>query len=398
MKRLLLLGGSAQQVPAIKYANEQGYYTILCDYLSDNPGQHVANKFYNESTTDLDSVLKIATNEKIDGILAYASDPAAPTAAFVAEKLGLPTNTYNAVTTLAFKNKFRNFLQKNNFNCPRAMSFYSYEEANKNISKFTFPVMIKPIDSSGSKGVSKVLNIDDFENLFNYAMDNSRLKEIIVEEFIEQDHSYMVGGDCFVINGKVSYWGLLNCHRSHKVNPLVPVGKSYPLVLSEDRTLKIKKEIQRLVKLLDIKFGGFNVEIMVDSEDRVFIIEMGPRNGGNMIPDFLQEINGVNLIEASVETAIDSKYPAISFHENDGFYGSYNIHTEKNGFLDDIIYKNGIENCIIKKIIYKQKNDSVNYFNSSNKVIGIIFLKFENQQEQLNFFNNPEKWIEIIVK
>lgn len=398
MKRLLLLGGSAQQVPAIEYANEQGYYTILCDYLSDNPGQHVANKFYNESTTDLDSILKIATNEKIDGILAYASDPAAPTAAFVAEKLGLPTNTYNAVTTLAFKNKFRNFLQENNFSCPRAMSFNSYDEAEKNIDKFTFPVMIKPVDSSGSKGVSKVLNINDFENVFNYAMDNSRLKEIIVEEFIEQDHCFMVGGDCFVINGNVSYWGLLNCHRSLKVNPLVPVGKSYPVVLSEDRILKIKEEIQRLVTLLDINFGGFNIEIMVDSEDRVFIIEMGPRNGGNMIPDFLQEINGVNLIEASVETAIGGTYPAISFHENEGFYGTFNLHTEKNGILDDIVYKNGIENCIIKKIIYKQKNDSVNYFNSANKVIGIIFLKFENQQEQLDFYNNPEEWVEIIVK
>lgn len=89
-KKLLLLGGSAQQVVAIEKAKELGYYTILCDYLPDNPGQYYADKFYQYSTTDKELMLKVATEEKIDGIVAYASDPAAPSAAYVAEKLGLP--------------------------------------------------------------------------------------------------------------------------------------------------------------------------------------------------------------------------------------------------------------------------------------------------------------------
>ena len=92
MKKILLLGGSAQQVIAIETAKKLGYYTVLCDYLTDNPGQFVADKFYLVSTTDKDSILKVAIDEKIDGILAYASDPAAPTAAYVAEKMELPGN------------------------------------------------------------------------------------------------------------------------------------------------------------------------------------------------------------------------------------------------------------------------------------------------------------------
>ena len=90
MKKLLLLGGSAQQVVAIETAKRLGYSTVLCDFLPDNPGQLVADKFYLVSTTDRDAVLAVAKKEKIDGILAYASDPAAPTAAYVAEKMGLP--------------------------------------------------------------------------------------------------------------------------------------------------------------------------------------------------------------------------------------------------------------------------------------------------------------------
>ena len=91
MKKILLLGGSAQQVIAIETAKRLGFYTVLCDYLDDNPGQFAADKFYLVSTTDKEAVLKVAESEKIDGVMAYASDPAAPTAAYVAEKMGLPT-------------------------------------------------------------------------------------------------------------------------------------------------------------------------------------------------------------------------------------------------------------------------------------------------------------------
>ena len=398
MKKILLLGGSAQQIPAIEYANKQGYYTVLCDYLSDNPGQHYAKKFYCVSTTDKEAVLQVAKDEKIDGIVAYASDPAAPTAAYVAEKLGLPTNPYKSVEILAYKDKFRKFLSENGFNCPKAKGYSSLESAKKEINKFTFPVMVKPVDSSGSKGVSKVEKIEDFQDAYKRAVAYSREGEIIVEEFIVQDHEFMIGGDCFVLNGKVVYWGLLNCHRNPKVNPLVPIGKSYPLAISEDRIEKIKKEIQRVVDLLDIRFGGFNLEIMIDKYDRVFIIEMGPRNGGNMIPDLLRMINNVDLIGATVETAMGNENLTIEAKQSNEFYSSYNIHSSRNGLFVEIKYKNGIEDKIMKKVIYKKKDDPVEYFDGANKAIGILFFKFDTREEQMAFFNDPQNWIEVILK
>jgi threonine dehydrogenase-like Zn-dependent dehydrogenase len=115
MKKILLLGGSAQQIPAIEGAKKQGCYTVLCDYLPDNPGQYHADKFYCVSTTDKETILEIAVREKVDGILAYASDPAAPTAAYVAEKMGLPTSPYSSVEILTQKDKFRQFLKENGF-------------------------------------------------------------------------------------------------------------------------------------------------------------------------------------------------------------------------------------------------------------------------------------------
>lgn len=397
MKKVLLLGGSTQQIPAIEYANKKGYYTVLCDYLSDNSGQYYAKKFYCLSTTDKDAILEVAKKEKIDGVVAYASDPAAPTAAYVAENLGLPTNPYKSVEILAYKDKFREFLSDNGFNCPKSKAYSSLEVAKREINDFLLPVMVKPVDSSGSKGVSKVNKIEDFDEAFSRALQNSRGKNIIIEEYIVQDHEYMIGGDCFVLNGEVVYWGLLNCHRDSKVNSLVPVGKSYPLLVSNDRVAKLKKEIQRVVYLLNLRFGGFNLEVMIDKQDRIYLIEMGPRNGGNMIPDLLQMINGVDLIEATVETAIGNENFVLNPESNKDFYATHNLHSNRDGYFVDIKYKNEIEKRIIKKVIYKKKGDSIQYFDGANKAIGILFFKFDTQEEQMDVINNIENWIELIV-
>ena len=161
-QKILLLGGSAQQIVAIETAKRLGYETVVCDFLPDNPGQHHADRFYLVSTTDKDAVLEVARKEQVDGVLAYASDPAAPTAAYVAEHLGLPGNPYWAVDLLCNKDKFRAFLAENGFCTPKAKGYRSVEEAYADLmdGEFRFPVIVKPVDSSGSKGVGRIDTID----------------------------------------------------------------------------------------------------------------------------------------------------------------------------------------------------------------------------------------------
>ena len=398
MKSILLLGGSTQQIPAIEYANNQGYCTILCDYLPDNPGQYHADKFYCVSTTDRGAVLEVAQKEKVDGVVAYASDPAAPTAAYVAEKMGLPTNPYRSVETLAYKDRFRGFLAANGFNCPRAEGFANYEEAKESIHRFTLPVMVKPTDSSGSKGVRKVERLDELEDAYRAALEQSRGKNIIIEEFIVMDHKYMIGGDCFVLNGQVVFWGLLNSHRDKKVNPFVPVGTSHPPDVAGDRIERSKREIQRLVDLLGIRFGGFNIEIMFDNRDKPYLIEVGPRSGGNMIPDLLHMITGVDLVAATVEAAMGNSCMGLNYDEKETYYSTYVLHTSKNGILKGIVFDEEIEGKILKKVIYKEKGDPVQYFDGANKAIGIVFLKFDSMEEMLGVMDHADRWIKGLVE
>ncbi len=137
-KKMLFLGGIMQQIPAIKRAQELGYHVVTCDYLPNNPGHEYADEYHNVSTTDLEGVLSLAKKLKIDGIVAYASDPAAPTAAYVAEKLGLPGNPYESVKLLTEKDLFRDFLQRHGFNSPAARGYTTYEAALADIGRFKF--------------------------------------------------------------------------------------------------------------------------------------------------------------------------------------------------------------------------------------------------------------------
>ena len=183
-KKLLLLGGSAQQVIAIKTAKRLGCETILCDYLPDNPGRCEADRFYLVSTTDEQAVLKVARREQVDGVLAYASDPAAPTAAYVAEKLGLPGNPYKSVVTLCSKDKFRKFLVENGFAAPSAWGCPDMETVLKKREQFHYPVIVKPVDSSGSKGATVLRSADGLERAAEFAFSFSRCHRIVIEEFV----------------------------------------------------------------------------------------------------------------------------------------------------------------------------------------------------------------------
>lgn len=396
MKKILLLGGSSQQVIAIETAKKLGLYTVLCDYLPDNPGQYHADKFYQESSTDKDRILQIARDEQIDYIISYASDPAAPTAAYVAEKLGLPTNPYAAVKTLCNKDSFREFLSSHGFNTPRAASFLNKDEAEADIGKFKLPIIIKPVDSSGSKGVTVLRDFSGFEEAIDFAFSFSRGHRIIIEEFIEKKHPYLIGGDIFISEGKVIQWGLMNCHRDSNVNPLVPVGKSYPVILENADLHSAKNTLQRLVTELGIQFGPMNVELIVDANSRVFLIDIGPRSGGNMIPDLLGMIFNCDVVEMSVKAAMGHRIADV-YDRGTPFFATHNLHSNKEGVFERIEFSPEIEQYIIRKDIYKKPGDDVNYFANASNALGIIFMKFPDANTMLWMLKNINAYISIRI-
>lgn len=398
-KKILMLGGSAQQVPAIEAAKEMGYDTLLIDYLPDNPGQHVADKWYQESTTDVETVYSIAKEEGVSGILPYASDPAALPAAIVAERLGLPTNPAKSVEILGVKHKFREFLQENGFPCPKNYTFspdIDINEVKENLNRLRFPIVIKPTDSSGSKGVSFLKDTEDLAKAITHAADYSRNRVLIAEEFIERGFPNVIGGDIFVEDGRIVLYGDMACLRGDNGKGLIPIGKRKPSGTTEVQTERLHRELQRLITELGIKSGEFNIELIIDKDDNPHFLELGPRAGGNMIPIQLSDAYGVDLIKANVAAAMGEPTDLKPIEPKECFM-THVLHSLKDGIYEDVEYSEEIEPYIYRKVHYKKAGDKVDKFDGAGKALGIVFMRFPDEETMKRIENQLTDYITVVL-
>ena len=396
-KRILFLGATAQQMPPIKYALDQGHYVITCDYLPENPGHKLAHEWHNVSTTDKEAVLAISQKLNIDGIVAYASDPAAPTQAYVAEKMGLVGNPYESVLILARKDLFRDFLAKHDFLVPKSNAFYKFNEAEAWLEQIGVPAIVKPVDSSGSKGVTKITTPEQLNSAFEYALQFSREKKVTVEEFFVRD-GYQVAGDGFVVNGKLAFRCWANEHFDKLVNPLVPIGESFPSIMSDYTQEQAHSETQRLLDLLGIKHGALNFDYHYNKKGDFSFLELGPRNGGNLIPEVIKHATGVDLIKYTVDSALGLDCTDLKMQPAKGYYSSYMLHALEDGIVKEIWYSDEIKQNIIQETIYTRPGDKVHKFNGSNHTLGTMIMKFETQDEMLLKMDNMENYLKVIVE
>ncbi|MBQ8672667.1 MAG: ATP-grasp domain-containing protein [Bacteroides sp.] len=403
MKKILLLGGSAQQLVAIRSAKELGYYTVVCDYLPDNPGQYIADKFYGISTTDVDAVFEVAKKEQVDGILAYASDPAALPAAIVAERLGLPTNPSKNVEILGLKHPWRKFLQENGFACPKVYQFHPSTPPDEIITAtrhFIFPLVVKPTDSSGSKGVTKLDDWTGLEKAIAWADSYSRNKVLLIEEYIQRGFPSVIGGDIFVWDGKIVLYGEMECLRDELRSPLIPIGEKKPLKINELQKNRIHCELQRVVTALDIRFGEMNIEILLDKDDHVHFLELGPRAGGNMIPIQLSDAFGIDLVKANVQAAMGETPDFIGTPVTPlpGCYMHYVLHSYEAGTFQSVSIDESISRFVYRQVIYKKEGDPVEVFDGAGKALGILFLHFDTVDEMEHFCRNHHSLIRVNLK
>lgn len=399
MKKILMLGGSPQQVIAVKKAKELGYFTVLCDYLPDNPGQHCADKYYLVSTTDKDAILDVTKKEQIDGILAYASDPAAPTAAYVAEKLGLPGNPNKSVEILCNKDEFRKFLSSNGFFTPKAKGYSNVADASADLKAglFKLPVIVKPVDSSGSKGVGQINENFAFEDKLEYAMSFSQKKKIIIEEYVEK-YGYQIAGDGLSVNGKLVFRCFANDHfDSQCINPFVPIAASFPYNMPPKIQIKIHNEIQRLITLLNMKTCTYNFDIRIDKNMNVYLMEIAPRSGGNYIPQIIKYATKIDLVEYSIKAAMGEKIDLPENIEESGYYSYYAVHSRKDGILKEVIITEEAKKHIIENHITAKPGDSIKTFTGANTTLGILLMKFDSMSQMIQMMEHSDEWIQVIL-
>jgi len=393
-KRILFLGGSFFQMSPVLYAKKQGHYVITCDYLPDNPAHKYADEYHNVSTTDIEGVLQLAKRLKIDGIVAYASDPSAPTAAYVSNILNLPGNPYESVVLLTRKDLFREFLRANHFNAPASASFALLEHAQAHFNQSNGPVMIKPVDSSGSKGVSKISGSEELPAAFAYALSFSRIKKVIIETYIERK-GYQIAGDGFVLDGRLAFRCFAQEHFNATGNPFVPVGESFPLKLPQSLHDSVHLEIERLISLLHMKVGALNFDIVISLQDKIYLMEVGPRGGGNFITEVIHYSTGVDLAKYVVDAALGLDCNALAMYTKAACCSSYIVHSNRDGIYKGLHIDASVSNNVIKKSVFVKEGMPVHAYAHSGHALGCLIFRFDTTEEMLRKMENMHDYVQV---
>ncbi|MGJ7457508.1 ATP-grasp domain-containing protein [Halomonas sp. MA07-2] len=397
MKTILFLGAAPTQLPPIEYALERGYHVVTCDYLPDNPGHALAHESYNVSTTDLEGIRKLAESLQVDGLVAYASDPAAPTAAYVAESLGLPGNPYESVNVLSRKDRFREFLVTHGFNTPRSASFEALQAARAWLSELRLPVYVKPVDSSGSKGITLLKDADQLECAFEYALLYSKAKVVVVEERI-QKVGYQIDSDVFMVDGKLRFWIWGNSHFNTACDPPFQMASSFPSALSKAVAVKASRELEKILKLLDMKIGAFNIEFLVDANDEIWFLEVGARNGGGRITDAIRLSTGVDLTAYTVEAALGADCDDLPAAKPEGYWSDFMVHSLETGAFESLWLSHSLRRCVYEEELWVKPGDLVETATGSHHVIGTMLLRFDSKPEMLQILDNINDHIKVLVR
>lgn len=399
MKKLMLLGGMRYLIPVIKAAHNMGVYVITCDYLPNNIAHKYSDEYCNVSIIDKEAVLEVAKKLKIDGIMSFACDPGVTTAAYVAEKMKLPsTGTYEAISILQNKGRFREFLKKNNFNVPTAKGYTDIEEALKDASLFHWPIIVKPTDSAGSKGVTKVDEPTKLKDSIEYALSFSSSREFIIEDFLEKK-GHSSDCDSFSVNGELKFVSFSGQRFDEKCeNPYTPAAFEWPSSISKEHREELRNELQRLLRLLNMKTGIYNIETRECTDGKAYIMECSPRGGGNRLSEMVKYCTGIDLISNAVKAVLGEEVDDIEQKEINGYWAEVILHSEKPGIFEKLWISEELTNNIVEEDLWIEENDKVGGFSGANEAIGTVVLKFESQKEMERILDNQNDYIKVIIK
>ena len=398
MKKLLLLGGARYLLPVIEEAHRLGIYVITCDYLPDNAAHKFSDEYRNVSITDRDAVLETALALGIDGIMSFACDPGVTTAAYVAEKMGLPfAGSYEAVSILQNKGRFRRFLAEHGFNVPWARSYTEADEALADAAAFRWPMIVKPVDSAGSKGVTRVDGPGELAAAIARAKEFSLCGGFIIEQFIQQQGSSS-DSDCFSVNGELRYCSfddqLFDCSAE---NPYTPAAYIWPSTMPEWAQKELRGELQRLITLLGLRTSLYNIETRLGTDGRTYIMEVSPRGGGNRLSEVLAMAAGTNLIANAVKAAVGLPADDMNDPVYNGHWTEIILHSDRDGRFKALETDETLESAVVQRDLWVKPGDTVESFSGANKAIGTLVMNFASRADAEKYMADSS-WYKVAVE
>lgn len=392
MLKLLIVGASVLQIPAIEKAKKSGFWVGVIDLNPEAPGVKLADQFYKVSTTDINGVVAAAHNFKPNGIMTLATDMPMRSVAAVACELGLPGISPQVALRATDKVAMIECFAAKDVPHPWFYIINSHVEFTKLLDIILPPFIIKPNDSSGSRGVVLVNNVSEAFVGFDYSKSVSKSGTVLVEEFLAGPE---VSVEIITVNGKSTVLAITDKLTTGAPH-FVEMGHSQPSMLPADIQLAVKEIAVMAVEAIGINNSPSHVEIIV-TKDGPKLVELGARMGGDCITSHLVPLStGVDMINASIELSL-GKDPCIASCFNKG--AAIRYITSKEGILDSIIDLEKVSKMdgVRHVEIVKKKGDIISPIQGSGDRIGYIICQDETPQKAIDLCKQAISQLSVIV-
>ena len=393
MKKILIIGASILQLPAIKKAKELGFYVGVIDFNPKAIGISYADEYFNVSTIDIDGVVATARAFAPDGIMTLATDMPMRSIAAACEALGLPGISMDTAIKSTDKGEMIKTFAENGVEHPW---FFIAEDKNafeQIKGKVTFPCIMKPTDNSGSRGVVLAHSIDELERFYAYTEESSRSGAVIIEEYMQGQE---VSVEIIVLDGTphvLAVTDKLTTGAPH----FVEMGHNQPSMLPQNDVERIKDLACRAVKAVGINCGPAHVEIM-NTLNGPKMVELGARMGGDCITTHLVPLStGVDMVEATLRLAVQQTPDINAKFDKGSAIRYFNVSA---GTISSIY---GVEEAKqipgVKEISFvKNVGDTVGEIGSSTDRVGFVIAQADTAEKAIKLCEEVTKSVVVSIK
>lgn len=396
MKKLMILGGGINQKGLLQAAGDLKYYIVLCDKNPECVCKDMADRFYPIDIINEEEVYKVAVTENIDGIISN-SEVVMEVVADIASRLHLTGNPKESIRILQDKSKFRAYQKKIGVFSPKSIIGEDTDEIIEKLSDFDFPVIIKPVQCSGTRGTTRIDAFDrtKMEKSIAMCLKYSRNNQCAVEEYVEMPSLLVLEGEIFVWNDTILWDGLYFTKRSAEY-PMIPMTYMIPYHDTDEHISIIKEQITKIFSELPIHHGQYNIESYFSINDRFFVIEINARQGGHGLPGFVKRGTGIDMDKLLVSTAAGdpavfdeyvNKPVAIKYETR------HTVFSNKSGKFSGLYFDPEIEDYVKSVELEKNIGDSIEKATNGSSYLGFVNLTFPSYELQHHYGEDLERYI-----
>ncbi len=375
MKRLLILGGGYSEIPLIQAGKALGFQVITTGNRVEDLGHQFADEVRFEDFSDREAILLLAKNLRIDAICAGCNDFSALSAAYVAERLKLPGHDpLETAELIHHKDSYRQFACALGIPAPKARGFTSIVDALGSVKEFQLPVLVKPVDLTGGKGIAKIVNLFDAPKAIEDAFTISKIKRVVIEEFIEGSRH---GFSAILRSGKIVFYFVDDEH--YHLSPYLVSGASVPTSCSNASIGQLVDQSERIATELGLVDGIFHVQFIERAQGDPVIIEICRRAPGDLYVELVRHATGATYAEWIVRAAAGLDLSEVRQLSITRPLTRHCLMAKKPGFFAEFHFDQSVSNSIIDRMLWAKAGEVVR--DPSVQKFGIVFVEHKNSAE-----------------